>query len=149
MIIKKISYLAPTIVAINLIASIPANATSLALNPQPDSNSSGFLPEPVTRYEMEDQLLAEVKSTINELNEATTVTQVIIDDREVYMYNYPSTNSATANIPIPTSEVYTNIWTAPGLPQRKKVPEASSLLGLIAVGALLFVVNQINRQTVE
>jgi hypothetical protein len=147
MIIVKVPFLVSAIVLTNLAAPVPANATSLVVDSEQDKNKSELLTVSTTSYELGNKLLQEAKNTINELNEASQVTQVIVEDREVYMYRFSSanpsaTNASETNTSVPTYAVYTNRWLSPVISQRKKVPESSSLLSLIAFTGLFIKINQ-------
>jgi hypothetical protein len=142
MIIKKITFLVLPVILTNLTTSVAAHATSLIVDSKQDKNNSELLTESTTTYQLGDELLQSAKNTIDELNEASQVKQVLVDDKEVYMYHFPSANLDETNTPVPTYAVYTNNGIPSAIRERKKVPESSSLLSLIAFTGLFIKINQ-------
>ncbi|HAG80598.1 MAG TPA: hypothetical protein DCL61_05370 [Cyanobacteria bacterium UBA12227] len=142
MIIKKIIFLVLASILTNLTTFATAHATSLIVDSEQDENNSSLLTESTTSDKLEDKLLEYAKNTINELNEASQVTQVVVDDREVYIYHSFSANLNQTNTSVPAYAVYTNRRTPTVILQRKKVPDSSSLLSLIAFAGLFIKINQ-------
>ncbi|WP_089125899.1 PEP-CTERM sorting domain-containing protein [Tolypothrix sp. NIES-4075] len=114
------------------------NHTSLNLNQvRPyDFDTQRILAGKYTTGNQVSQLLQKLESNIQEITQASEVSNEIIDGKTFYKYHLGDTKSKTKE-----TLTYTNTWKAPASPPKRKIPEPSTILGLIAI-ASLFVTQQ-------
>lgn len=77
------------------------------------------------------QLLQKAESNIQEITQASEVSNEIIDGKIFYKYHLGDTKSKTKE-----TLTYTNTWKPPASPPKRKIPEPSTILGLIAIASL-------------
>ncbi|NEU73238.1 PEP-CTERM sorting domain-containing protein [Hassallia byssoidea VB512170] len=75
------------------------------------------------------QLLQKAESNIEEIIQASEVSSETIDGKTFYKY-HGDTNKAK------NTDTYTNTWKAPASPPKRRIPEPSTILGLIAIASL-------------
>ena len=77
------------------------------------------------------QLLEKAESNIEEIVQASEVSNETIDGKTYYKYYVGDTKFKTKE-----TLKYTNIWKAPASPPKRRIPEPSAILGLIAIASL-------------
>jgi hypothetical protein len=77
------------------------------------------------------QLLQKAESNIEEIIQASEVSSETIDGKTFYKYQLGDTKSKTKE-----TLTYTNTWKAPASPPKRRIPEPSTILGLIAIASL-------------
>lgn len=77
------------------------------------------------------QLLQKAESNIEEIIQASEVSSETIDGKTFYKYYLGDTKSKTKE-----TLTYTNTWKAPASPPKRRIPEPSTILGLIAIASL-------------
>jgi hypothetical protein len=77
------------------------------------------------------QLLQKAESNIEEIIQASEVSSETIDGKIFYKYDFEDTKYRTKN-----TLTYTNTWKAPVSPPKRRIPEPSTILGLIAIAGL-------------
>ncbi|MGI2905928.1 PEP-CTERM sorting domain-containing protein [Tolypothrix sp. VBCCA 56010] len=77
------------------------------------------------------QLLQKAESNIQEITQASEVSNEIIDGKTFYRYHLGDTKYKTKE-----TLTYTNTWKAPASPPKRRIPEPSTILGLIAIASL-------------
>lgn len=77
------------------------------------------------------QLLEKAESNIEEIIQASEVSNETIDGKTFYKYYLGDTKSKTKE-----TLTYTNTWKAPASPPKRRIPEPSTILGLIAIASL-------------
>ncbi|MBD0261724.1 MAG: PEP-CTERM sorting domain-containing protein [Tolypothrix sp. Co-bin9] len=75
------------------------------------------------------QLLQKAETSIQEIIQASEVSSETIDGKTFFIYH------GDTNI-TPNTHTYTNTWKAPASPPKRKIPEPSTILGLIAIASL-------------
>jgi hypothetical protein len=75
------------------------------------------------------QLLQKAESNIQEITQASEVSSEIIDGKTFYKYHGDTNINKNTH-------TYTNTWKAPASPPKRKIPEPSTILGLIAIASL-------------
>lgn len=75
------------------------------------------------------QLLQKAESNIEEVIQASEVSNETIDGKTFYKY-YVGHNKAKETL------TYTNTWKEPASPPKRRIPEPSTILGLIAIASL-------------
>jgi hypothetical protein len=102
------------------------------LNPvQRDNfNIQTILADKYTTDNQVSQLLQKAGTNIQEIIQASEVSSQTIDGKTFYKYH------GNTNI-TPDTHTYTNTWKAPASPPKRRIPEPSTILGLIAIASLL------------
>ncbi|MBW4478110.1 MAG: hypothetical protein KME54_14890 [Tolypothrix brevis GSE-NOS-MK-07-07A] len=77
------------------------------------------------------QLLEKTESNIGEIIQASEVSNETIDGTTYYKYYVGDTKSRTKE-----TLTYTNTWKAPASPPKRRIPEPSTILGLIAIASI-------------
>jgi hypothetical protein len=77
------------------------------------------------------QLLQKAESNIEEITQASEVSNETIDGTTYYKYYVGDTKFRTKE-----TLTYTNTWKAPALPPKRRIPEPSTILGLIAIASI-------------
>jgi hypothetical protein len=77
------------------------------------------------------QLLEKTESNIGEIIQASEVSNETIDGTTYYKYYVGDTKSRTKE-----TLTYTNTWKAPPSPPKRRIPEPSTILGLIAIASI-------------
>jgi len=93
-------------------------------------NKQGILAGKYTSGNQVSQLLQKAESNIEEITQASEVSNEIIDGKTFYKYQLGDTNINK------NTHTYTNTWKAPASPPKRKIPEPSTILGLIAIASL-------------
>ncbi|MFH7030552.1 MAG: PEP-CTERM sorting domain-containing protein [Heteroscytonema crispum UTEX LB 1556] len=144
--INKIGIYTSIVVAIGAIATAPAQATSLQNftsdtnnfdgNNQDKTDTSNLI---TTNDLTKDQLLQEAKRNVEQITEASNFTQNTVDGTTYYIYNSPPSQDDTTDPgnKQPQTSIYTNTWKSAEPAPRRKIPEPSALLGLIAISGWL------------
>lgn len=94
-----------------------------------DLNKQGILAGKYTTGNQVSQLLQKAESNIEEITQASEVSNEIIDGKTFYKYHGDTNINKNTH-------TYTNTWKAPASPPKRKIPEPSTILGLIAMGSL-------------
>ncbi len=137
---QKLTYLTLlTIVATGAIASPPSQATSLKnLTPNSETlNPQKFIAE----ANLDKNALVEpINESINQLVEASQVSEIHIDNKTIYKYDFPNNNylviSARKNI-VAESNISSYVARVDTSPVRRKVPESSMIFGLFGITAMI------------
>lgn len=148
---QKLNYIILlTIAATGAIATPPSQANSLKnLAPNPDTlNQQKFIAE----ANLDKNALVEpINESINQLVEASQVSEVQIDNKTIYKYNLP-VNNYSVILPKKNIAVETNIasyaYKIDSSPVRRKVPESSMIFGLFGV-ATIFVIKYKIKNIIE
>jgi hypothetical protein len=77
------------------------------------------------------QLLEKTESNIGEIIQASEVSNETIDGTTYYKYYVGDTKFRTKE-----TFTYTNTWKAPASPPKRRIPEPSTILGLIAIASI-------------
>jgi hypothetical protein len=144
----KIGIYTSIVVAIGAIATAPAQANSLQnftsdtnnfdeKNQEQTDNSDLITTNDLTK----DELLQGVKRDVEEITEASNFTQYTIGDTTYYKYYSPPSPDDTTDSGNrqPEINIYTNTWKPADPPAKRKIPEPSALLGLIAISGWLII----------
>jgi hypothetical protein len=129
--INKIGIYTSIFVVIGAIATAPAQANSLQnftsdtnnLDKNNQDNDIGDLTQ--------NELLQGAKRQLEEITEASNFAQNTVDRTTYYIYNTSPSQDDTQ------TSIYTNTWKPADPPPKRKIPEPSALLGLIAISGWL------------
>ena len=88
------------------------------------------------------QLLQKTDSNIQTIIQASEVSQRTIDGTTFYKYYLGNAKSITKD-----ANLYTNIWKAPASPPKRKIPEPSTIIGLIAIACLFRTQRQLIKRS--
>ncbi|MBD2771231.1 hypothetical protein [Iningainema tapete] len=126
---KKVSGYALAIAVLSAISTTPAQAVSLV---QDTTNDEQITATNTTNEEfnLEGSILQEAQSEIAEIDRASTVTEVTNDGTNFYIYR----SSNSSDVP---PELFAGSYNdRQTTPRRRKVPEPSLAIGLIAAACL-------------
>ncbi|WP_029635267.1 PEP-CTERM sorting domain-containing protein [[Scytonema hofmanni] UTEX B 1581] len=96
-----------------------------------------FLAGKYTTGNQASQLLQKAESNIEEIIQASEVSNETIDGTTYYKYYVGDTKFKTKE-----TLTYTNTWKAPPSPPKRRIPEPSTILGLIAIASLFVTQHQ-------
>jgi hypothetical protein len=137
---QKLTYLTLlTILTSGAIASPPSQATSLKnLTPNPETLNPQKL---IAEANLDQNALVEpINQSINQLVEASQVSEIQIDNQTIYKYYFPNNNyfviSARKNI-VAESNISSYVSRVDTSPVRRKVPESSMIFGLFGITAII------------
>jgi hypothetical protein len=99
--------------------------------PPDDFDTQRILAGTYTTSNEVSQLLQKAESNIGEIIQASEVSNETIDGTTFYKYDVGDINSKTKE-----TLTYTNTWKAPASPPKRRIPEPSTILGLIAIASL-------------
>lgn len=100
------------------------------------STDKDTTPNPVS------QLLQKTDSNIQTIIQASEVSQRTIDGTTFYKYYLGNAKSISKD-----ANLYTNTWKAPASPPKRKIPEPSTIIGLIAMGCLFRTQRQLIKRS--
>jgi hypothetical protein len=92
-------------------------------------NKQGILAGKYTSGNQVSQLLQKAESNIEEIIQASEVSSETIDGKTFYKYHGDTNINKNTH-------TYTNTWKAPASPPKRRIPEPSTILGLIAIASL-------------
>jgi len=88
------------------------------------------------------QLLEKTETNIEEITQASKVSNETIDGTTYYKYYVGDTKYKTKE-----TLTYTNTWKAPPSPPKRRIPEPSTILGLIAIASLFVTQHQLQKKS--
>jgi hypothetical protein len=94
--------------------------------------SINYFPHNLTDYHLQSPV-ANLSKSITQLEAASNVTQVTVNNQVIYTYDYERNNPKSPSI----TKYSSNRWQLPKVPPRKTVPESSSVIGLALLMGLL------------
>lgn len=88
------------------------------------------------------QLLQKAGTNIQEIIQASEVSSQTIDGKTFYKYHVDTNISQN-------TDTYTNTWKEPASPPKRRIPEPSTILGLIAIASLFVTQRQKNQNRLK
>jgi hypothetical protein len=101
-----------------------------------------ILPSKDTTGNQASQLLQKAENNIEEITQASEVSNETINGTTYYKYYVGDIKSKTKE-----TLTYTNTWKAPPSPPKRRIPEPSTILGLIAIASIARRKSKVNVKT--